>query len=613
MAGISITVRLGSTLLLACATATLVAARTWSPDSAQQRRFMSGVELVTADFVVVDADGRPVTDLTPADVSIRIDGRSRTVHSLQFVEMAQPIAASGPAAPLPPPFGSNTMADAGRAFVLVVDDESFRPGREHPMREAVGELLKGLSHRDRVALVTVPHGGMKADLTTDRAQVVSALTSVVGQAPQRLDASDEACRSRRTLEALEGLLRGLQDGQGPTTMLFFSSSLLGPRRDSLDTAPPGACELKREDFLAVGEAAAAARVQFYVVMPTEVMPDPIYEAANFNSSAGSANPMEGLEHLQGVTGGHRLTLATTQARPLDRILNETSGYYLLSFEPEPSDRNGEHHGMEITISRPGVTLRSRPFVAIDEAAPDNPMPTLTPIDMLREATVYRDLPLRTTAYTSRGQTDGELQILVLAEAIEPDAALTAASVGLFDSQGRLTAQWTATPSGLGRRAVIGALAAAPGTYRLRAAARDDAGRNGTADTEVRVELTEAGDLRLSSIVLGLSRPAGASGTSFQPTLEFTSEPVAITLVEIYGGQQGTRVAALVELARTIDGQPMISMPLAIGPTSQPDRFQATGAVPIENLPSGDYVVRVIVGLEGQSEGRVVRTIRKSAG
>lgn len=161
--------------------------------------------------------------------------------------------------------------------------------------------------------------------------------------------------------------------------------------------------------------------------------------------------------------------------------------------------------------------------------------------------------------------------------------------------------------------MIGGLTAAPGTYRLRAAARDDAGRNGTADTEVRVELTEAGDLRLSSIVLGLSRPAGASRTSFQPTLEFTSEPVAITLVEIYGGQQGTRVAALVELARTIDGQPMISMPLAIGPTSQPDRFQATGAVPIENLPSGDYVVRVIVGLEGQSEGRVVRTIRKSAG
>jgi len=94
MARISMPVCLGSTLLLACATATLVAARTSSPDPARQRRFMSGVELVTADFVAVDADGRPVIDLTAADVSVKVDGRSRTVRSLQFVEIAQPTAAA---------------------------------------------------------------------------------------------------------------------------------------------------------------------------------------------------------------------------------------------------------------------------------------------------------------------------------------------------------------------------------------------------------------------------------------------------------------------------------------------------------------------------------------
>jgi hypothetical protein len=160
---------------------------------------------------------------------------------------------------------------------------------------------------------------------------------------------------------------------------------------------------------------------------------------------------------------------------------------------------------------------------------------------------------------------------------------------------------------------MGALSAAPGTYRLRAAARDDGGRNGTADTEVHVELTPAGELRLSSVVLGLSRPAGATGTSFQPKLEFTTEPVAITLVEIYGGQEGARVAALVELAQTVNGAPIMTMPLAIESTSDPDRYQATGAVPIGNLPAGDYVVRVVVGLEGQGEGRVMRTIRKSEG
>jgi hypothetical protein len=57
----------------------------------------------------------------------------------------------------------------------------------------------------------------------------------------------------------------------------------------------------------------------------------------------------------------------------------------------------------------------------------------------------------------------------------------------------------------------------------------------------------------------------------------------------------------------------MTMPLAIESTSDPDRYQATGAVPIGNLPAGDYVVRVVVGLEGQGEGRVMRTIRKSEG
>lgn len=596
--------------MVTAATAT-IPARIALPED-RQRRFMAGVELVTADFVAVDANGQPVTDLTAADVSIRIDGRNRTVHSLQFVPMARPGGESGFAPAVPPPFGSNALADAGRAFVLAVDDESFRPGGEQPMRQAVGEFLKGLSANDRVALVTVPHGAMQSDLTADRDRITSALMTVVGRAPQRLNASDEACRSRRTLEALEGLLTGLREARSPTTVLFFSSSLLGPRRDALVNAPPGACEVKREDFERVGESASAARVQFYVVMPTEVLPDPIYEAANLNAASGSANPMEGLEHLQGVTGGHRLTLATSQERPLDRILRETSGHYLLSFEPEPSDRNGEHHGMEISVNRPGVTLRSRPSVAIAEAAPDNAMPTLTPMDMLREATVYRDLPVRTTAYTSRGPTAGELQIIAVAEAIEPTAALAAASVGLYDAQGRLTAQWTAEPADLGRRAVMAALSAPPGTYRLRAAAVDESGRTGTADTEVRVELTEAGGLQLSSIVLGVSRPDTA-GASFQPTLEFTDQPVATALVEIYGGQQGVRVAALVELARTVDGEPVLKLPLAIQPTSQADRFQGIGAVPIGNLQPGDYVVRVIVGLEGQAGGQVVRTIRKSAG
>lgn len=605
--------RLGFALPLA---ALVVAAPLLSAvsDRAPQRRFIAGVELVAVDFTAVDSTGRPVTDLRPEEVSVRVDGRPRVVRSLQYVPVARQPLAEGPAAPLPEPYGSNSLADAGRSFLMVVDDESFRAGREVQMRQAVDEFLAGLSRRDRVALVTIPHGSTRVDLTTDHPRLSTALLSVVGHAPQRLDASDEACRTRRTLEALDSLLRGLVNHEGPMNVMFFSASLLAPRRDAIATQAPGVCEITTEHFQFVGQSAAASRALFFVILPTEVMPDPTYEATNFNAVGGSANPMEGLEHLAGVTGGHRLTLATAQARPLDRVLMETSGYYMVGFEPEGSDRNGNNHGFDVSISRPGVTQRARPNIFIASARPDEPVPTITPADMLREARVYRDLPLRVTGYSSRGTTPDEVQIAVLGEAAEPTAAIVAAAAGLFDSEGRLIAQWTANDSDVGRRAVFAAVSATPGTYRLRFAARDADGRTGTADTEIVAGLARAGQYELSSALLGLMRPGrdGASA-SFQPRLEFTTEPVAIAYIEVYGGQAGNRVAANVEIATSVDGPPVIATPLAIQPTDDDNRFLAMGAVPIGGLPAGDYVVRVNVGAEGEVPAQVLRTLRKSAG
>ncbi len=596
---------------LVAATA-LVQAGTGEP--AGQRRFFGGVELVAVDFIALDSAGRPIPDLRQEEVTVKIDGRTRVVRSLQYVEVARAPSTTAPVAPLPPPYGSNAASDAGRSFVMVIDDESFRPGKEALMRDAVRQFLDSLSKRDRVALVTVPHGSTRTDMTTDHQRVNELLQTVVGHAPQQLDASEEACRTRRTLESLDSLLRGLVNPDGPTHVLFFSSSMLPPRRDAVATRAPGVCEITTELFGFVGEAAGNARAQFYVIMPTEVMPDPAYEVTNFNSPVGSANPIEGLEHLAGVTGGLRMTLATAQQRPLDRVLTETSGYYIVAFEPVPSDRNSEHHGLEIDIARAGVEERVRPTIAIDAARPDDPIPTLTPSDMLREARVYRDLPLRATGYSSRGVTVDEPRVIVMGEAIEPTAALVAAAAGLFDSQGRLVAQWTANSSDLGRRASLGALTAPPGTYRLRFAARDADGRTGTADADIQVGLTGGAGFELSSVVLGLSRPSGANlAVSFQPKLEFTTEPVAIAYIEVYGGQAGDRVGAMVEVAASLDGPALVALPLALEPSREADRFQATGAVPIGALPPGDYIVRVSVGAEGQAATTVVRTLRKSAG
>jgi hypothetical protein len=140
---------------------------------------------------------------------------------------------------------------------------------------------------------------------------------------------------------------------------------------------------------------------------------------------------------------------------------------------------------------------------------------------------------------------------------------------------------------------------------VRVAATDSTGRGGATDLEVPAEMTPAGPLKLSSLVLGLWRD-----NAFQPRLQFSTEPVAIAYLDVVGGVAGAAVAAFVEIARTANGPAISTTRLAFEGTSDPARFQASAALPIGALPPGDYVIRAVVGVEGQAMGRVMRVLRK---
>jgi VWFA-related protein len=568
-------------------------------------------DLIAIDFYAVTADGRPIADLRPDEVTVRINGRTKVIKSLQYVEVAS-LAAATPAGeaarPLPPPFGSNSTSGHGRAFIIVVDDESLRPGKERPMRAAIGQLLANLAPRDRVSVHTVPHGGMKSDFTTDHDKVAQAVNAVTGQAPQDESGQDGACRTRNNLESLEGLLYSLAGGEGPTVVVFFSTGMLGPRRDNPITRAPGMCELTPQHFVKVGTAAAAARAQFYIVRPDEGSLKPgalLTETIAGAGFTGSNNPLEGIENLAGVTGAHRLSIPGGGETTLVRIARETSGYYLASVEPEGAEKDRGSHGLDVRVSRPGAVVRSRPEFSTTRPKPaPSAGAAMTPYEMLRTGRVVRDLPLRAAGFPSLHSPDGKLKIVIYAETIDPSVKITAAAAGLFDSQDRLVDIWNAAESDLGGNTLLAARAVDPGQYRLRLAARDSSGRGGTADYEVSAELVTAGSLKLSSIVLGLSRDG------FVPRLQFSTEPVATAYLELYGGTPGDRISAIVEVALNVDSPAMVSTPLIIEASGEEGRYRATGAVPIGALPPGDFVVRAVVGIEGQPTGRVLRTLRK---
>jgi VWFA-related protein len=567
-------------------------------------------ETVALDFQAFTQDGSPVGDLKPEEVQVRIDGRPRTLKWLEWV----PIAGALPEATgtlVPPPFATNAATDAGRSFVLVIENESFRPGRERALRPAVDRFLAALSPRDRVALMTTPYGGFKVNLTNDYERVRAELAKIVGQGSATETGSEMACRTRRTLDSLVGLVSGFRALEGATNVLFVTSSMAGPRRDAAQALAPGMCELTVDMFARVGAAAGAARATFYVIQPEDLMirtGGGRVENVAGAGFKGSDNPVEGIEHLAGVTGAQRLHLSAAGDDTLVRIARETSAYYMLGFEAQTADRNGLSRQVDVRVSRAGVLVRARPNITMAKVS-DRPAvkgQTVTPRTMLREARTFRDLPLRAVGFVSNSPDDGRLKIVCLMEPSEPSVQLAAAAAGLFDENGRLVGQWTAEPGNLTTMPLMGALVAPrPGTYRLRVAASDSAGRSGTVDYEVVAHLAPAGTLTVSSLVLGLSR-----GGPFAPRLQFGAEPVALGHLEIYGRiEPGVTVSA--EIARSADGPATgPAIPGALRKIAGEDRAIATVALPIGALPPGDYVVRITVAAPAGPPARVMRTLRK---
>jgi hypothetical protein len=85
----------------------------------------------------------------------------------------------------------------------------------------------------------------------------------------------------------------------PLQVMFVTGGLSAPRRDAPVMLAPGRCELKIELFQQVGEAAGAARANFYVIQPGDMMVKGQRRVENIAGVGylGSDDPIEGIEHL----------------------------------------------------------------------------------------------------------------------------------------------------------------------------------------------------------------------------------------------------------------------------------------------------------------------------
>jgi VWFA-related protein len=546
----------------------------------------------------VSSDGQPVLDLKADDLTVRTDGRTREVKTLELVRPSPAAAAIPPAPPappasaLPPPFATNAAATAGpkggREFLIAIDDEGIGPGREEPVRDAIAKLVATMAPADLVGLVTMKQGGLSIAPTRDHASVLASLPKVSTTGSSRESAMDLACRTKVMLNSIAGFL---STAPPERTIVFFSAGM-APSNESVQNrlaAESGLCLIRTSDLEDLGRAAAGSPAELFVIYHTEGL------ANTANQTSGQA----GLENLAGTTGGEFIRMSGRPDAVVTRI-SRTAGIYYLATLDEGGAATARR--IDARVNRDNVRVVARPVAPVAAAGPA--AKAGSPKEMIRVPDVFRAVAIRAAGFVSRQQGAQDLKVVALFEPEDASTQLSAAMVGLFDEKGSLKAQWTAQPAELERSPVIAALTAAPGKYRMRVAAADASGQGGTTDYDLDVQLPDAPPVKISHMLLGV----GQGG--FAPRLAFTSaDAAAIGLLEIYGVSKDTKVETTFEIVKA-DGEVMGSGQGTVGAGAGDDARIAYGGFGIATLEPGDYTMRATINVDGKQAGVVTRTLRK---
>lgn len=392
--------------------AVLLAAGTgWGQVPAPQ--FKSGVEMLTVDVQVVGDNGEPVLGLTPDKFTVKIDGRRRRVATVQFLEQSsrsrfidargQP----GETVDSPDVTGAGRAAH-GRIFMLAIDENSFWSGHAKAANQAARLFIDRLAPEDYIGLATFPGTGQAISPTREHHVVRAALDRLVGLkslppagmtnmgASEAFDITagdaetlervvarecpplDRTCRKRvqmdasmlaqdmgrqalQSISALRGLLGGLAHIDGRKVVVLVSAGMAVS-----DRVGGGGGDV-RAQAQAVGRQASAANTTLYV-LHVDVS---FLEA--FSSRSGRVLPsmmrdsslfINGLSMMAGSAGGELFRVFTDSEHVFDRVLRETSAYYLLGVEPLESDRDGKPHRIAVDVQAPDVTVRSRTTIIV---------------------------------------------------------------------------------------------------------------------------------------------------------------------------------------------------------------------------------------------------------
>ena len=369
------------------------------------------VRLVEAEVRVTDRGGQPIPDLTRADFSVTENGVAHDVATVQFVPRIDTGRATWeapdgtPAEPVATPVGSPTWVyiasevgpsdakravDAIRAFVL----GNLRPGFHvsiggRPFTEDRTELIATINSLERGPLGGNGASGL-VDLTrqfgddaaVERANAAQAQRQADGVAPlMGFMARPQQTPTSAAFAA--PVTEGAVDRQLPIygdvalNQYFSLVERLAPLpgKKAIVLMRPGLrLELDNAGlFRDLASFAVRRRVSFYTVDSRGLDPQapgdqqPISNIVDMRrrraepdligQSEMRALAREGLENLARETGGQALIGSNRLADIFDRVVQDASGYYVVSYYPIDLRSAGRFRALKVGVRRPGVRIQ----------------------------------------------------------------------------------------------------------------------------------------------------------------------------------------------------------------------------------------------------------------
>jgi VWFA-related protein len=439
--------------------------------------FRITAQLVQADVIVVDRQGRFVDNLQQEQIELRVDDKPQPISFFERVRNGPlgadpPLSAEHPG--ITPPSPSREAAagflDRGRTVLFFVDDFHLAHGSlERARRVLAGFVESEMGLNDQAAIAsTSGQTGFLQQLTGNKAVLRTALAGLRNRTPaavdvelppmtthhadvlergsdrellaffvretQRLhpflprDAAESIVLGRAnrivdqsaaitlgTLSALERFVRSVMELPGRKAVFFISDGFLINSR-----ASDASDRLQR-----IADAAARSRVVIYTMDARGLATQPGFDASrpavfdpagvvNRTDADELSSTQEPLYRLAADTGGRALVNSNALIEAVPRALREASAYYLLGWTPAKEEgRDNRFHRIEVSV-------RGRPewIVRVPRG-----FYTAPPTDEQRTVTPFRGRRQSATPAATAAESPAEAALLSALRSTSPVTAL----------------------------------------------------------------------------------------------------------------------------------------------------------------------------------------------